>query len=107
MSDNNPGNDPGDDKVKALRDMGHDEAADDLAMLLEDDARQAKAREQAQEEAQRKYRSHRFELMPGFGADSQAQSDGAAILDALRRSGVGQGHGSFPLLWNLDKKGGH
>ena len=93
-----------DSKIAVSRDAGHDEAADLLADLAWHERRAAA--EEAAEEQPVETRPTGIELMPGFGFDPQAVADGRSILEAIRKSGVGRGHGSMPLLPSDDRKGG-
>ncbi len=93
-----------DSRIAALRDAGHDEAADLLADLAWHERRAAA--EEAAEEQPVEAGPPSIELMPGFGFDPQAEADGRSILESIQKSGVGRGHGSMPLLPHDDQKGG-
>ena len=82
-------------KIAALRDAGHDEAADLLADLAWHERRAAT--EEAAKEPPVEAGHQGIPLMPGFGFDPQGEVDGRAVLDARKRfSGDRTLRGSMP-----------
>ena len=83
-----------------MRDMGHDDAANDLAMLFEADAERAE--KQAAEE-KRKAGLPGIKLVSDDPAQRHAEAESRAVAEALARSRVGESWGSAGSL--LDDRG--
>lgn len=95
MPNGNPNNP--NEKVRALRALGHDQAADDLAMLFEDDAKQ-------EQQAQRGSESPGIPMLSNHvGIDHQAQAEARTVAEALRRSGVNRWMSGGPLIGESER----